>query len=154
MKTISKLKDLEQYGICTLTGEADALGYRTLCGLTEAGRDLVAEAYGLKPDGFQDGWNDGVASCMLDRDAWRQIGPIALLTECHTVLLDDRGYFGLQEGETYTPAWQQEDGMAATFTRDGETMPWPYGEIQRVFSYGSHPRSGSRNVHVMRGRAT
>jgi hypothetical protein len=47
MIVVESLRDLEQFGIIALTGEADALNYRILCDLTEQGRSLVAEAFRL-----------------------------------------------------------------------------------------------------------
>ena len=42
-----------------MTGEADALSYRILCDLTRTGRDLVCEAYGIRPEGLAENWNCG-----------------------------------------------------------------------------------------------
>lgn len=96
MKTINCLRDLEQFGIVPLTGEADSLSYRILCDLTKAGVELIAEAYGFNfPGGkitpFANAWNSGredqphIASIMLSHDAWRQIAPIALVRRCRIV---------------------------------------------------------------------
>ena len=95
MLTVKCLRDLERYGVDLLTGEADALSYRILCDLNKAGRDLLCEAYGIRPEGLAENWNSGgekdphVASIMLAHDAWRQIGPIALVKCCHTVFDTD-----------------------------------------------------------------
>ena len=59
MKTVNCLRSLERYGVVCLTGEADNLSYRILCDLTRKGADILAECYGLNPDGFLPSWNPG-----------------------------------------------------------------------------------------------
>jgi len=172
MKTISCLRDLEPFGIHPLTGEADALGFRCLCDVTEAGRKLMAETFGLKPDCCQDNWNNGgadnphVGSVMLPNDAWKPLAIIALFTagRCHTVITTERGcIFGLAGEEAYHHGeWEfPEDGEArevkpAQITHDGYTHEWSdglYGKIKWVFQFSNHPRQGTRNVHQFSGRA-
>ncbi len=160
MKTISSLRDLEGYGIRPLTGEADALSYRALCDLTEEGRALVAETYGVLPSGFPENWNSGaVASCMLPYDAWRHIAPIALTGCCHTVFEVEGGsVFGLEDGEEFEGAPYDFDTEQYTgpprIKRDGVWMDWPscYGTVGRSYSCGSNPHVDSRNTHAMSGR--
>jgi len=133
MKTITSLRDLEQYGIIPLTGEADALSFRILCDLTRQGVAVVREAYGLEAPfnesgkveypGFASAWNNGTTSCphvasiLLAHDAWFTLGIIALLTagECHTVvsaaLRTDRsilyGLYGFGKHEAFREAqWE------------------------------------------------
>ena len=105
MLTVKCLRDLEEFGIVPLTGEADALSYRCLCDLTAQGRQIVAETHGTRENGFPENWNCGsankphVASVMLAYGAWRDIAPIALLSCCHTVFQTEDSVFGLQENE-------------------------------------------------------
>jgi hypothetical protein len=172
MRSIGSLRDLDSYGIHILTGEADALGYRILCDLTEGGRELVAAAWGITILGFHENWNHGsencphVASVMLTMEAWRAIGPVALhlRNQCHTIFDTDKGtIFGLDAGESI----EREEGRwdhatndylcltPAKLTRDGETMTWlssAYGKIQRFYTIGTNPHVGLRNVHAMTGR--
>jgi len=170
MLTVKCLRDLDRYGVDLLTGEADALSYRVLCDLTKAGRDLVCEAYGIRPEGLAENWNHGsdkdphLASIMLAHDAWRQIGPVALVKCCHTVFDTDSGtIFGLQDGEEFHQAEYEGWGgpgplkmvTPPKITRDGRTMQWPstcYGKPGRFYRFGSGPRVGTRNVHAMSGR--
>lgn len=71
MIRIENMKDLRHIGIDTLTGEACAYMRRTLCGLTEAGANLVCDFYGIMRTGLRDPWNSracdekAVASFML-----------------------------------------------------------------------------------------
>ena len=166
MKTIASLKDLEPFGIIPLTGEADSLGFRTLCDLTQGGCELVTDTFGIKPESYYKNWNSGsmesphVGCVMLPGDAWWSIGVIALLrSTCHIVLSTQNGLFGLEEGEEYHRGEIDFDTMAITrpdeITREGTRMRWPqsaYGNIQRVFTFGSGPRVGTRNVHAMSQR--
>ena len=170
MLKVNCLNDLCQFGIDPLTGEADALSYRVLCDLTKAGRDLVCEAFGIRPEGLAENWNHGsdkephVASIMLAHDAWRQIGPLALVRCCHTVMdTEDGTLWGFQEGEEFHQAeyegWDKPGPLQvvkpARITRDGHTMDWPedcYGKPGRFYRFGSGPRVGTRNVHAMSGR--
>ena len=171
MKKITGLSDLRPFGVAALTGEADALSFRCLCDLTEQGRGIVAETYGLRVEGFAENWNTSsesgahVASVMLPYSAWREVGVIALSRVCHTILATEGCLFGLTEGEEYHPAeydgWDEPELRLVTpakvkMGRASEAYEWPdcYGKINRTFSFGDHPRVGSRNVHAMSGRAS
>ena len=166
MKTISSLRDLEDYGFKPLTGEACNLSMRMLVDLTEQGCKLFCECYGLPLDmkscencrvekGFNENWNPGsVASVMLPHDAWQSLGVFALLSGAHhTVLgLEDGVLVGLKEGESYRGGDGDDLG---TYTAEGGTeMPWPscYGKVVRIYGHSSHPHVGTRNVHAMSGR--
>ncbi len=163
MIRITCLQDLREFGIRPLTGEADNLMYRMLCDLTEQGRKIVAETYGIYPAGFPENMNlDGaVASCMLPHDAWQHVAPIALLQRCYLVIATDRQVIGLETGDEYKPApydWEASEytgPVRVKLARYDEWIDWPegWGKIGRTFSFGSHPRVGSRNVHQMTGRA-
>ena len=155
MKTISSLRDLEDYGFKPLTGEACNLSMRMLVDLTEQGCKLFCECYGLPrvDKQFNENWNPGsVASVMLPYDAWQSLGVFALLSGAHhTVLcLEDGALVGLKEGESY-----RSGGGDGTYTAEGGTeMPWPscYGKVVRIYGHSSHPHVGTRNVHAMSGR--
>jgi len=87
MHTIKRLRDLEKYGIISLTGESCRLGLRILCDLTAAGCKIVEECFGLTSStSFASRWNHGtndndphVASIMLPYDSWEHLGVFALL---------------------------------------------------------------------------
>ena len=99
----------------------------------------------------------------MAHDAWRQIGPIALVKYCHTVMdTEDGTLWGFQDGEEFHRAeyegWDKPGPLTlvtpARITRDGHTMDWPecYGKPGRFYRFGSGPRVGTRNVHAMSGR--
>ena len=125
----------------------------------KAGRDLVCEAYGIRPEGLAENWNSGgdkdphVASMMLAHDAWRQIGPIALVKCCHTVMdTEDGTLWGFQDGEEFHRAeyegWDKPGPLTlvtpARITRDG--APWT-GRSATASRAGS---TGSGGVPVPR----
>lgn len=136
MKTISCLNDLKEYGIYPLTGEADALGYRILCDVDKRGKELIEDTFGVQCGTAP--WNismaggrEHVASVMLTHRAAEDIGPIALLGCCHTVLqVDDGRLFGFEDDEEY----RAMDGGGEYRQRE-EWCLWPmcYGKPQRTF---------------------
>ena len=168
MKSISKLADLRQFGIITLTGEADHLGFRILCDLTPQGKRIVEECYGM---GFHaENWNHSegqTASAMIPWWAWKELAIVALFLEGHTVLMTDDAVFGLESGDEYRRAeydWNDEK-MEATMRKpaeyrlagEDEFWMWPescYGTVHRIFENGSSPHVGTRNVHQFSGRAS
>jgi hypothetical protein len=169
MKTISNLRDLEEFGVIPLTGEADHFYFRCLCDLTRRGAKIVTEAFSLKEDAFLESWNHSehdphVGSIMLPYDAWKSIGVIALFDAgCHTVVMVESGLLtGFESKDGFKRADYKlvDDELVQTsppmLSYDGgDWMPWPscYGKIERVFQFGDHPHVGTRNVHVMSGRS-
>lgn len=92
MKVIGGLRDLVDYGIDPLTGEADGLGFRVLCDVSERGLRLLNLAYGAEFK-LAEPWNRGrpghesVGSLMLTHDAHMLLGIFALLEDhCRLVL--------------------------------------------------------------------
>lgn len=84
---ISSLNDLRLFGINTLTGEADRLGMRILCDLSEAGIALVESylghtvkiTHGSNMNSMV-GDDASVASIMLSRDTLWDLAQYALFT--------------------------------------------------------------------------
>lgn len=168
MITINKLTDLERFGIFYLTGEADNLGYRALCDVSQRGKDLLREVYGMTADSphanSETLGEKHVASVMLSYRAWQDIGPVGLLDltrhpdhykrepMCHTVFsVKDGTIFGIQGKEVFKQA------ESAEFSTDnGKTWrSWPtcYGELHHMYSQASEqPHVGSRNIHACSGQ--
>jgi hypothetical protein len=77
MLHVNNTRDLQQFGINVLTGEACSYGLRLLCDLTQVGVDLVSSFFGglsHSPENerrgypFPQNWNSGaIASVMLPR---------------------------------------------------------------------------------------
>jgi len=163
MITITHLKHLERLGIRPLTGEADNLGFRLLCDLTEEGKRVVEETYGVSCTSSN--WNSGaVASCTLSQGSCRDLAIVGLVIKGHTAILTlDGGVYGLEDGEEFKDAeydWQYPEPpklvTPARIKVGQEWQDWPedyYGKVQRVFRpNNNHPHAGTRNVHQMTGR--
>jgi hypothetical protein len=56
------LRDLAEYGVDPLTGEACGLGYRVLCDVTARGKRALARCLGLPDISLPPAWNSGTAS--------------------------------------------------------------------------------------------
>lgn len=181
MKSITCMKDLDEYGIHPLTGEADNLGFRILCDVNSKGYRIICETFGLVADaaplsekktplGWASNWNPGptnnphVASIMLAPHDIVSIGIIALITEgrCHTVLLTDKwSIFGLHEPELWFPGEYDYDKGEYTASPGYKSTPeasayWPtsvYGKVERIIKGHDHQHRGTRNVHAFSGRA-
>ena len=166
MDAISKFRDLEDYGIRYLTGEADALSFRGLCDLTRTGVKIVGEFFGFDAEALPENWNSGaVRSILLDPRDWRGLGVIALFHSGAILVVEtSSGLFGFRNADDFQCAefeFDEQTGFRETkgpefrYREGSDLIPWPaevYGEIQRTYSYGGGPRSGSRNVHAMSGR--
>ena len=166
MKSVSCFRDLEQFGIRPLTGEADALGYRILCDLTEQGVKVFKECFGLlyRQDksivdvaGMSPNWNSGgVASVMLSDDSIRPLAVMGFYLQGKVVVITDTNVFGLENGEDIV---LDDSGDFYNHVDQDRTIRWPsvYGTVRRII----RPRAsdgkvvqGTRNVHQMTGRVS
>lgn len=150
MKTLSSNKDLVQYGINPLTGEACAYSMRVLCDLSDDGVDLLCEFMGL-PHGetvFAKNWNSmvgtkpAVASIMIDRSAFLSLMRFALLAVDHVdviVVSPDGTLTGLTTSDKYY------DRYIDLAIGNSE-----YTVLRNHKS--TAPGKGSRNEHIMTGR--
>ena len=144
MKTISRLADLEDYGIISLTGEACGLNMRVLCDVTDRGRKILAKCSGIPDLKLGDNWNSStrgiphVGSIMLDPMSYMVIGIFALLESgCKEVWLYQNGsLLGIEPGDPpdMIELWEKMAPEA----------------LARKFRYGG--TAGSRNQHLMSGR--
>lgn len=147
MKTLHSLSDLTQYGVAVLTGEADRLGQRMLCDLSERGRDLVARFLGCPElDCFALPWNSSVgevpavSSVMLGRAALQELMLFAMTTDAaHAAVVrhPDGTLVGLGADDPYLERYRQlAAGMGYTI----------YTTLRSLNS------QADRNMHVMTGR--
>ena len=142
------LNDLKNYGIHTLTGEADRYSFRILCDLSQQGVDLICEFFGMQAGGFAENWNStvgnepAVASIMLTRDTLWEIARFALLhvEQCDVVTENGQALCGLVKGESHF------DQHLEWFNLQGARVYRNYGKTS------SAPGIGSRNTHAMSGR--
>ena len=71
-------RDLEQFGVLPLTGEACGVGMRMLCDLTQEGVDLIREFMRVEPTA--DAWNSkGIKSIMLPRALFQDLWIFAMI---------------------------------------------------------------------------
>jgi hypothetical protein len=180
MKSVSCFRDLEQFGIKPLTGEADALGYRILCDLTEEGVKVFKECFGIPlfaervgsdPNqaiygflGLNDNWNSGaIASVMLSEDSIRPLAVMGFYLQGKVVIVTDLGIYALEEMEDIV---LDDSGDFYTYIdHDRKNNPsfhhkWRinvYGNVRRII----RPRKsdgrvvqGTRNVHQFSGRVS
>ena len=163
MDHIRRLGDLEKYGIRPLTGEADALGFRILCDLTQHGATIFCETFGLlNTDGLAQNWNSGaVASVMLTGDAVRPLAIMAFAKrEQYPIIVTDKGVYALGRGDKYrqvdAPPFEHQIHWHGS--SEDSWMRWldeEYGKIERVIhAPGPQPREGFRNEHQMSQRTT
>lgn len=172
MKTCNQLRDLEQFGIKLLTGEADTLGYRILCDLDEQGVRVFKECFGmpLYPEGLHprtglaENWNSGsIASVML---TGHELVPLAIMgfyLQGYDVVVTkyEHGHeqvFALEKDDNLR---LNEEGSAYEFRRAEKDLfyPWPdcHGEIIRIIRQRKSDGQvvqGTRNVHQMSGRVS
>ena len=153
MKCVACLQDLEQLGIKCLTGEADALGFRILCDLTEQGVRVFKECFGIPTSPLAKNWNSGaVASVMLTEESIKPLAVIGFYFEGHTVVVTDTAVYALEDGEDIV-----FDGSGGcNFVSERYRRRWPH-TIQRIIrpkaSDGQRVQ-GTRNVHQATGRVS
>jgi hypothetical protein len=141
--TLAGMADLRPFGIDALTGEACGLGYRILCDVTEAGRQVVGKMLGVPNLQLAMPWNSGsktdphVGSLMVSPEFVVPLAVFCLLENgCKVVLLArDNTVHGFKDeaGET-----------------EARVVQVLHGGIQRAFRYGG--TAGDRNVHQFTGR--
>ena len=171
MKSVSCFRDLNQFGIRMLTGEADALGYRILCDLDEQGVRVFKECFGMPVpsqmhlnQGLASNWNSGaIASVMLTEDSIRPLAIMGFYLQGRVVVVTRGAHgqvFALEEGEDVVLNENGDAYNLVTYGEDGTVARWPtryYGEICRII----RPRKsdgrvvqGTRNVHQISGRVS
>jgi len=173
MKSINSLRDLEQYGIYPLTGEADNLSFRTLCEVDMRGYKILCEVWGMRytptadltqtPPGWAENWNSGgkyphIASVMISEHMIEPISIIALLTvgNCHTAITVEPdpkwhspGTIGLQNDESYTHA--PFDCESGKYTGPAMVNLDHFGEREWSDCYGKVKRVFTIGNHPHRG---
>lgn len=140
---ITCFADLARFGIQPLSGEADKLGFRILCDLTDNGCDVVRECFGLR-DGielFEDNWNHNegaIGSCMIPKACIEPLAIIGFVLGGMIAVQTDKGVFGLQDYEDII------DGQYVNYRYKISSLPWSYGQIQQIY----RPTKILRNPHM------
>jgi len=171
MKSVSCFRDLEQFGIRPLTGEADALGFRILCDLTPKGVKVFKECFGMPlhahPEmddihfGLEKNWNSGaIASVMLSEDSIRPLATMGFYLQGKVVIVTDTSVWALDEVEEVV---LDDSGDFYNFIdhgRDYGSQRWltgAWGTIRRIIRpkvSDGRVVQGTRNVHQMSGRVS
>lgn len=145
MKWIRNWRDLDEFGIDLLTGEACGLCYRFLCDVTSNGMHVIEMCFGGVEIRFTEPWNDGAKDDP-------HIGSIRVLPEMFVPL----GAFALLEFGC-PEVWQVAESLVGFETCDSDEHRRIYESIygpnrKRIFRYAG--TAGDRNVHQMTGRIT
>ena len=152
-KVISRLYDLQEFGIQTLTGEACGIGMRILCDVNEDGKNLIEEFLGGTVKLADDSnWNrdvcgkPAVASIMLPYAWHAELGAFCLLKAGYDVVATGALHVGINTS-------------AVGFMLEGKDLDHVMKESlftrgKDFRTYHIHGTRGTRNVHVMSGRTS
>lgn len=156
MYQLNSIRDLEQFGIIPLTGEACSIGMRMLCDLTTQGKAIVEECFGVTCS--QSNWNSGaggaphVASVLIPHDGWQSIGVVAVFRRnCDVAAVYHGSVVGYDNSELiwdgHPPiVYHKESAVAVRVYTEEETFrieqPTPIDIL--CARYGSKEHSGNR----------
>ena len=177
MRTMRDWNDLRNYGVNFLTGEACAVGKRLLCDVSDQGRRLLCQVFGLPVNTrFAENWNSSVngqpaiGSIFLPPSMFTFIAAMILLqTGCKCAVVVENGQvIGIDpdddvSGMVRLPVEEEVDdpekpGEKKWVTVEKEVND-PLGRIRRfhaireTFGAMNVPRRGLSAVHAMSGRA-
>lgn len=165
-KQIRSLNDLREYGIDALTGEADALGMRILCDITEQGAQIIADVFGMtfsntkinNPEDYNcesptqpifklnSNWNSSqgsIASIFLpswDAELYKQLGVHALARAGYEfIVITKDSVRGTDDQEVIENIKKFEDGCRV---------------IKNWRHVDNKYQCGDRNVHQFSGRVS
>lgn len=141
-KPVYFAKDLSQFGIEPLTGEACAYSIRILCDLNEDGADAVAEFFGMGRSSLAGPWNSqangqpSVASILLPR---------SIIKELTTFLFYRDGALAvvITRDSAITPVYDEE-----TLGKWVDLGP----EFGHTVMRNPRPSGPGRNTHAFTGR--
>jgi hypothetical protein len=148
-KPVSGFRDLAQFGITGLTGESCAYGIRMLCDVSEAGKALLADYFGMPDISLSRNWNSfvgsepSIGSIMLSNDIVKNLAQFAFFRQgALAVICQERevnGVFTLEMLKAYEDYLQKYPNSGSSLRRNHSIS-------------SSAPMQGSRNVHAMTNR--
>jgi len=162
-KCYESIRDLEEFGVLSLTGEACGIGTRILCDLTEEGTLLIQDFF--RVTATAEPWNSrGVRSVMLPRSVFQDIwifahvragtpyvflGNYVQHDQWTETTFDTIGETLKHPVKGWEPkAWAlDKESMKRTISHLGTSF-----YIQRYYKASSHPGTGIDNEHAMTGR--
>jgi hypothetical protein len=148
---VDSWRDMAQFGINALTGEACAYSVRLLCDVNDDGRMLLLDYFGLPlMMAGSPAWNSqvngqpAVASFMLHRESLLQVAEFAML-RMHPKAIVYKARSAIMGICT--------DDMLEEYRKLVES--WPAGPdrwTMRTIGKSAQPHVGSRNTHAFTGR--
>lgn len=150
MKHLYGTTGLVEYGIAGLTGEACGYSIRTLCDVSDKGRKLLSDFFGMPDISLARNWNtrvgadEATGSIMLPRAIFPDLMLYILwhVEKCDVVIRGgDGSLIGLNKGDRYYQQYvdmSRESGGAFTVLRN------PVNPLASV---------GGRNIHSFTGRS-
>jgi hypothetical protein len=153
---IGTWRDLADYGIEVLTGEACLIGARYLCDLDERGARIVRSLFGLPPGcELANPWNGSgrigvhVASIKLPPGLFDLVATFCLFDAgcAHVIVTRDLGVYGVAAPRLAAPggAWEAVAELVKLHGPDA---------IVRTYTPLAHPGVGLDATHAMSGRTT
>ena len=167
-KRLDSDRDLEQYGIYRLTGEACGIGLRMLCDLSPKGVALMEEMLSIKFTDENNSWNhqgkDGWKSIMIPWSLMTDIMVYALSKEYQYVARVEwrvpwaNAYYveGFQDKESYL---QFKESANKVYVTDDRTAKEVLDDVEprtkthwKVYITSGTASGGTRNQHYFSGR--
>jgi hypothetical protein len=149
--SVSGFKGLTQFGINSLTGESCAYGMRMLCDVSDDGRALLADYFGMPSISLEPNWNSVVGdqpatgSIMLAHDIVRSLAQFAFFRRgALAVLITEHEVNGIFTSERV----QQYRDFIEHYPNTGHSL-----RVNHALSSAA-PMVGSRNIHAMSSRAS
>lgn len=147
---VSNFRDLAQFGITGLTGEACAYGMRTLCDVSEEGAALLADFFGVPSLQLNANWNSrvgdapAIGSIMLTHDILPKLAQFAFFRQGALAVVisggrEVQGMFDEERVQQYREFVNAHPGTHVLVTNHARSS--------------TAPMVGSRNVHQATGRS-
>lgn len=146
---VRTMRDMTQFGIQGLTGEACAYGMRILCDVNEAGKELLADYFGMPTIQLSSNWNSqvggepAIGSVMLAHSCLQHLAQFAFFRAgALAVIQGADGVIGIFEQELIT----RYRAHLEQYPNCGLTLR--VNHARRI----DDSVVGSRNVHAFTGR--
>lgn len=144
--SIHSLADLEEFGICFLTGESCAYNMRALFDLNAEGKQLMEKFLGVQIT--SEPWNKfvneqpAVASILMPMELIPALNKFVLLEEGHDLLyIQPRAIFGYNSLE-----WESLTDDSREYLLENGTL------LVNPAKQSNAPHRGGRNEHIISGR--
>lgn len=152
---VSNFRDLAQFGITGLTGEACAHGMRTLCDVNEDGKTLLSNFFGISELVLNANWNQtvndkpAIGSIMLTADQVPKLAQFAFFQQgaLAVVIVSGNTYVNSVNGIFDEKRIQEYRAFIDSQTERSHSLVTNHALSSQA------PRDGSRNVHAASGRA-